>query len=74
MHNQKGEIVTGVMVVMMVVMMAFGMVFMGGGHGDHAGHQSGGQKMEQHEMNTNMHPDDHDTLVTAPVTTGEQTK
>ena len=34
MNNQRGEVVTGVMVVMMVGMMIFGMVFMHGGHRD----------------------------------------
>ena len=35
MKNQRGEVVTGVMVVMMVVMMFFVMPFMHGGHKDH---------------------------------------
>lgn len=39
MNNQKGEVVTGVMVVIMAVAMVFGMVFMHGGHdkNSHAG-------------------------------------
>ncbi|MCK9418630.1 MAG: hypothetical protein M0R70_04525 [Nitrospirae bacterium] len=34
MNNQKGEVVTGVMVVIMLGMMFFGHFFMGSGHGD----------------------------------------
>jgi hypothetical protein len=34
MNNQKGEVVTGIIIVMMAGMMIFGMLFMHGNHGD----------------------------------------
>jgi hypothetical protein len=40
MNNQRGEIVTGVMVLVMVGMMIFGMIFMHGGHGDRHDHKN----------------------------------
>jgi len=52
--NQKGEVVTGVVVLMMAGMMILGMVFMHGGHGDHKEHtmsdQQGHSEMGQHHM------------------------
>jgi hypothetical protein len=45
MHNQRGEIVIGVMVVMMIVMMA-GMTIFGGMHREHKhSHDDGAQHM-----------------------------
>lgn len=48
MKNQKGEVVTAVMVVMMVGMMIFGMSFM---HGGHKGHGDG----HDHDKNEQKH-------------------
>ncbi len=46
MRNQKGEVVTGVMVVMMVAMMIFGgMHFMHRDHGDHGESRGAGEDM-----------------------------
>ena len=49
MRNQKGEVVTGVMVVMMVGMMIFGMFFMHGGHKDHGDSHDHGNNEQKHE-------------------------
>lgn len=49
MGNQKGEVVTGVMVVMMVGMMVFGMSFMHGGHKDHGEHNNSEKEGRKHE-------------------------
>lgn len=49
MGNQKGEVVTGVMVAMMVVMMIFGMFSMHGGHKDHGDHKDAVKKERKHE-------------------------
>lgn len=48
MGNQRGEVVTGVMVVMMVVMMIFGMSFMHGGHKDHGDRKDHGNNEQKH--------------------------
>jgi len=55
MNNQRGEIITGVMVVMMVGMMIFGIGFMHGGHCDHKEHV----KSDQH---TDSETDQHHTM------------
>lgn len=50
MRNQKGEVVTGVMVVMMVVMMVLGgMHLMHRGRGDHNKQGHSNEKTQQHE-------------------------
>jgi len=49
MRNQKGEVVTGVMVVMMVVMMCVGMLSMHGGHKDHGDHKDPAKDGQKHE-------------------------
>ncbi|MEK6745320.1 MAG: hypothetical protein AABZ15_17030 [Nitrospirota bacterium] len=49
MGNQKGEVVTGVMVVMMVVMMFFVMPFMHGGHKDHGDRKDPVKDEQKHE-------------------------
>lgn|GEM_PF-2705467 len=52
MKDQKGEVVTGVMIVIMAGMMILGMVFMHGGHEDHKEHtmsdQQGHSGTDQH--------------------------
>jgi hypothetical protein len=63
MGNQKGEVVTGVMVVMMVVMMTFGMSFMHGGHKDHGDHKDSfkdKQKLEHDGMGPQHMRQDHE--------------
>lgn len=54
MNNQKGEVVTGVMVAMMLGMMLFGHFIMHGGHGDHKedtrNNQQGHSETGQHNM------------------------
>jgi hypothetical protein len=54
MNNQKGEIVTGIVIVMMAGMMLFGMVFMHGRHGGHKEHtmcdQQGYSERGQHQV------------------------
>ena len=60
MNNQKGEVVTGVMVVIMVGMMIFGMFSMHGGHGDRHDHKNVEQKQGQVEKGQqHMHDGDH---------------
>ncbi len=59
MRDQRGEVVTGVMVIMMVVMMIFG-----GTHMMHEGHESGGEHrhMEQkhnHDKDDTQHMHNH---------------
>lgn len=49
MRNQKGEVVTGVMVVVMVVMMFFMMPLMHGGHKDHGDHKDPVKDEKKHE-------------------------
>lgn len=49
MNNQRGEVVTGVMVVMMVVMMFFVMPLMHGGHKDHGDTHNHGKNEQKHE-------------------------
>jgi len=49
MGNQKGEVVTGVLVAMMVVMMFFVMPFMHGGHHDHGDRHDHGKSEQKHE-------------------------
>ncbi|MHB8843366.1 MAG: hypothetical protein ACYC7L_01345 [Nitrospirota bacterium] len=64
MGNQRGEVVTGVMVVMMVVMMIFGMSFMHGGHKDHGDSRDHGKNEQKHEHDgmgpKHMHNDEGD--------------
>jgi hypothetical protein len=55
MKNQKGEVVTAVMVVMMVGMMIFGMSMMHGGHKDH-GDRNDPVKGEQKHEHAGMGP------------------
>jgi hypothetical protein len=56
--EQKGEVVTGVMVVMMACMM-IGMFFMHGGHGSHGGHGAGnGNEQKQHAYSDHSHMHD----------------
>jgi len=57
MHNQRGEVVTGVMVVMMIVMMIFGgMPMMHGGHRSEGDHRQMEQKHNDDEDGTqHMH-------------------
>jgi len=55
MNNQRGELVTSVMVIMMVGMMIFGIVFMRNGHCGHnqaekSEHQHEKSGMDQHHM------------------------
>lgn len=49
MGNQRGEVVTGVMVVMMVGMMFFGMFSIHGGHKDHGDHKDPVKDKQKHE-------------------------
>jgi len=50
MYNQKGEVVTGVMLIVMAGMMIFGMFYMHGGHCQ-CGHDDHIKKSErQHEQ------------------------
>jgi hypothetical protein len=49
MRNQKGEVVTALMVVMMVGMMIFGMSFMHSGHKDHGDSHDHGKDEQKHE-------------------------
>jgi len=74
MNNQRGEIVTGVMVVMMVGMMIFGMVFMHGGHGDRHDHNSAEQKQEHSEKGHQHMHEGHTVTDQAPVSATEENK
>ena len=49
MKNERGEIVTGVMIVMMAGMMIFGMFFMHGGHGGNKHGDDQKKKEQKHE-------------------------
>lgn len=56
MRNQKGEVVTGVMVVMMVGLMIFGgMTWMHGRHGDHKEHTKSDQQTHSETGQKHMH-------------------
>jgi high-affinity Fe2+/Pb2+ permease len=57
MNNQKGEVVTGVMVVIMAVAMVFGMVFMHGGR-DHGRNDHAGMEQQKEHSNHDGHKDD----------------
>ena len=74
MTNQRGEIVTGVMVVMMVGMMIFGMVFMHGGHGDRHDHESVEHKQEHTEKGHQHMHEGHNAAEQAPVPGTEENK
>jgi hypothetical protein len=57
--NEKGEVVTGLMVVMMVCMMIFGVFAMHGGHGSHGDHSAGnGHEQKQHSDSDHRHMHD----------------
>jgi hypothetical protein len=60
--NQRGEVVTGVMVVIMCVMMLFGgMHMMHGGHGRHAADQDGRvEDKHDHQKEGMHHPQNND--------------
>jgi ABC-type nickel/cobalt efflux system permease component RcnA len=74
MNNQRGEIVTGIMVVMMATMMIFGMVFMHGGHGDGHDHENAEHKQEHADKgHQHMHEGNNATEQT-PVSDTEKTK
>ena len=55
MKNERGEIVTGVMIVIMAGMMIFGMFFMHGGHGDHRDGSGHEQKQHSDKEHHHMH-------------------
>ncbi len=55
MNNQRGEVVTGVLVVIMVGMMIFGMFSMNGGRGDHKGDTKSDQQDHSETGQHNMH-------------------
>jgi hypothetical protein len=55
MKNQRGEVVTGVLVAMMVGMMIFGMFFMHGGHRDHRDGNGNAQKQHSDSDHRHMH-------------------
>lgn len=77
MNNQKGEVVTGVMVVVMVGMMIFGMLFMHGGHRDHGarnGHTKDEQKKEHAETGPQHMHHDHGDAGKAPLSGTEENK
>ncbi len=71
MNNQRGEIVTGVMVVMMAGMMIFGMIFMHGAHGDH---QVVEQKREHVDKGHQHMHEGHTATEQAPVPDTEKAK
>lgn len=61
MKNERGEVVTGVMLLMMAGMMIFGMIFMHGMQGGHGDHGAGnGDKQMQHSDSDHRHTDMHD--------------
>lgn len=74
MNNQRGEIVTGVMVVMMVGMMIFGMVFMHGGHGDRHDHQDADHKQEHADKGHQHMHEGHNATEQAPGFAAEENK
>jgi hypothetical protein len=58
MNNQKGEIVTGLVIVMMAGMMLFGMAFMHGRHGGHKEHAMCGQQGDSERGQHQVHHSD----------------
>jgi hypothetical protein len=56
MKNERGEVVTGIMVLMMAGMMIFGLFFMHGGHGDHRA--GDGNQQVQHSDSDHRHMHD----------------
>ena len=73
MKNQRGEVVTGLMVAMMAVMMIFGMVYMHGSHGNSHDHKSAVHRQEQSEKG-HQHMHDQNETVQAPLSTMEENK
>ncbi len=65
MRNERGEVITGVMVVIMVAVMIFGGMHMGhGGHHSNGDHQQMEQKHnhdEGHMHHMHDHTDGHNT-------------
>jgi hypothetical protein len=55
MKNERGEVVTGVLVVTMVVVMVFGMFFMRGGHGGHCSGNGNEQRQYADNDQRQMH-------------------
>lgn len=74
MNNQRGEVVTIVMVVMMVGMMVFGMASMRGGHGD--SHDKGNVKHEEEHvgMGRQLGHEGKNIPAQTPVATTEESK
>ncbi len=67
MSNQRGEVVTGVMVVMMVGMMIFGMVFM------HSGSSADRKQEHSDKGHQHMH-EGHTAAEQVPVPVTEESK
>ncbi len=74
MKNQRGEVVTGVMVVMMVGMMLSGMFFMHGGHGDRNDHENVQHKQEHTEKGHQYMHEGHNTSEQASQSATEENK
>lgn len=74
MNNQRGEVVTGVMVVMMAGMMIFGMFFMHGGHGDRHDNKNVEQKKDHADKGHQHMHEGHTAAEQAPVPATEETK
>jgi ABC-type nickel/cobalt efflux system permease component RcnA len=74
MNNQKGEVVTGVMVVIMVGMMLFGMIFMHGGHGDRHDHDSTEHKQEHSDKGHQHMHEGHNATEQDPASATEENK
>jgi hypothetical protein len=58
MKNQKGEVITGVIIVVVVGVMLFSTFFMHGGHGDHKDHRMGDQQCNSGTTQYHMHQSD----------------
>jgi hypothetical protein len=62
MKNERGEVVTGVMLLMMAGIMIFGLFFMHGMHGGHGDHGAGiADKQMQHSDSDHRNMHDGDT-------------
>jgi len=74
MNNQRGEIVTGVMVVMMVGMMIFGLFFMHGDHGNRHEHKAVEDKQEPTDKEHQHMHDGHNATEQTPAPDADKTK
>ncbi len=74
MNNQRGEVVTGVMVAIMVGMMIFGMFSMHGGQGDRRDRKNVEHKQDHAEKGHQHMHEGHNPAEQAPLPATEENK